>query len=147
MKSLDFPGMFGISFHVNCLHEADYATIPNPSALSAIHYTLAELHRLGRLAQIDKLNFEEAVKAGVQKDDLLFDEKPSLPGMPLTDVASGLIVAAYFHYQTAAFLGSIEACLLLAHVHSPNQSIFEGHLDMSDGILACSLEPLICRRS
>jgi hypothetical protein len=54
-----------------------------PSALAAIHYTLAELHRLGRLAQIDKLNFEEAVKAGVQKDDILFTEKPSLPGLLL----------------------------------------------------------------
>lgn len=30
-------------------------------------------------------------------------------------------------------MGGIEACLLLAHVHSPNQTIFENQGDMTSG--------------
>jgi hypothetical protein len=67
---------------------------------------LAELHRLGRLAQIDKLNFEEAVKAGVQKDDVLFTERPSMPGTVILVVTLLFFLLPFFFFHFFSFFCS-----------------------------------------
>jgi len=94
--------------------------IPDVSTMAYVHFTLAQLHRVGRLAQIDELNRSEAQKAGIIKDSDVFDSTPDIP-------------AAFYHFQKAAFLGSIEACLVLARIYGPNQDILEGMIDMSNG--------------
>eukprot|EP01126_Amoeba_proteus_P057527 TRINITY_DN7326_c0_g1_i10.p1 TRINITY_DN7326_c0_g1~~TRINITY_DN7326_c0_g1_i10.p1 ORF type:complete len:495 (-),score=97.68 TRINITY_DN7326_c0_g1_i10:91-1575(-) len=82
-----------------------------PDTVAYIHYEIARYHLQGRLAQIDKTNYESAIQAGVvDKED--FDLTPETP-------------AAFFHFQLAAHGGCLEALLALANIHGSNQNVLQ----------------------
>jgi len=89
------------------------SNIPDAGTIANIHFALANLHQDGTLSLIDKQNFEDAIGDSSISDK--FDETCNIS-----------INSAFYHYQQAAFLGSVEACLALARIYSANQLILEG---------------------
>jgi len=85
---------------------------PKPDITALIHYEIAKLHSCGKLSAVDSSNYQVAVEAGLEGKEN-FDKTPDVP-------------AAFYHFQTAALGGCVDALLACARIFSPKQEVLEG---------------------